>query len=214
VPCERRILSELTRPGMRALDVGCGATGRSARLLAALGLEAVACDVSLGNLAQLRRDPTCPRDLKLLAADLQRLPFRDAAFDVVLIAQAGLDYVWPAPCRRLALAEASRVLRPGGHLVFSSHNSLGMLLSPRGLKQKRYWRWRLAYLRSGAYARETFRDLDGIELWHALPAAVIRQASSSGPFALVCATNRGGWTRRLPLLTLFSRSPYYVFVRR
>ena len=81
-----------------------------------------------------------------------------------------------------------------------------MLLSPRGLKQGRYWRWRLAYLRSGSYANETFRDLDGIELSHALPAAVIRQAESSGPLALVCAINRGGWTRSLPLLTLF-RAP-------
>jgi SAM-dependent methyltransferase len=199
---------------MRALDVGCGASGRSARLLGALGLETVACDVSLENLAEFRRDPARPRGLALLAADLQRLPFRDGVFDVLLIAQAGLDYVWPEPCRRLALAEASRVLRRGGHLVFSSHNSLGMLLSPRGLKQKRYWRWRLAYLWSGAYSRETFRDLDGIELSHALPAAVIRQAKGDGRLALAYATNRGGWTRRLPLLTLFSRSPYYVFVRR
>ncbi|HYJ79524.1 MAG TPA: class I SAM-dependent methyltransferase [Longimicrobiaceae bacterium] len=49
----------------------------------------------------------------LAAADVGALPLRSACFDTVVSASA-LHY-WPDP--RLALAEATRILRPGGRLL-------------------------------------------------------------------------------------------------
>ena len=48
-----------------------------------------------------------------MCADVQALPFRDAAFDAIKVTEL-LEHV---PVRAAALAECRRVLRPGGHLV-------------------------------------------------------------------------------------------------
>jgi len=49
-------------------------------------------------------------------ADAQSLPFRDAAFDVVVSAFGGIPFVADSAG---AMRECARVLRPGGRLVFS-----------------------------------------------------------------------------------------------
>lgn len=69
--------------GRRALDVGCG-TGRSSRLLRALGFEVVAVDIAANMIARARElDPG--GDYRLLEdGDVGRLPAR--AFDLVLAA--------------------------------------------------------------------------------------------------------------------------------
>ena len=51
-------------------------------------------------------------------ADGERLPFRDASFDLVLCDHGALSFADP----HVAVPEAARVLRPGGRLVFN-HSS-------------------------------------------------------------------------------------------
>ena len=65
------------RPGARALDVATGG-GHTALALREAGCEAVASDATLPMLRGL-----ADAGLPLVAADAQRLPFRDGAFDVV-----------------------------------------------------------------------------------------------------------------------------------
>jgi ubiquinone/menaquinone biosynthesis C-methylase UbiE len=213
IPCESAILAGLIRPGMSALDVGCGATGRSALLLHSLGLEVYACDVNTESVQELRGRLDDRHDIRLLAADAQALPFRPDAFDLVVVAMSGLDYLSPARSRIAALAEMERLLRPGGHLVFSSLNTVGVLLSPRGLSSRRYWRWRLRYLLKGVFARERLLDIDGIDMAHALPASVIAQVTRNTGLEFLYATNYTALTKNLLLLTCFSASPYYVFAK-
>jgi demethylmenaquinone methyltransferase/2-methoxy-6-polyprenyl-1,4-benzoquinol methylase len=97
------------RPGQRVLDLAAG-TGSSSLPFAAAGAHVVACDFSLGMLTVGRNHhPTLP----FVAGDALRLPFADGAFDAVTIS-FGLRNVADPDA---ALAEMSRVTKPGGRLV-------------------------------------------------------------------------------------------------
>jgi SAM-dependent methyltransferase len=99
-------------PRPRLLDLGAG-TGRIGARFVAAGDDYVGVDLSFGMLqAFARRDggasPPC-----LVRSDAQRLPFRDAAFDVVLLIQVfGGMSGW-----REVVAEGRRVLRRTGAIV-------------------------------------------------------------------------------------------------
>ncbi|MBB6174129.1 SAM-dependent methyltransferase [Nocardiopsis mwathae] len=103
--------------GARVLEVGCGA-GQCARWLRGQGAaEVVGIDVSYRQLQHARRiDEQTGTPVAVAQADAQRLPFADAAFDVVCSSYGGFPFV---PDTAAAVAESARVLRPGGRLVFS-----------------------------------------------------------------------------------------------
>lgn len=99
------------RPGERVLDVGC-ATGRHVRVLTELGFPALGLDLSE---SLLRGVPVG----QAVAGDARRLPLRDGAVDVVLsLCQGGFGLAPAADAA--ALAEMSRVLRPGGKLALTA----------------------------------------------------------------------------------------------
>lgn len=96
-------------PGQRVLDLAAG-TGTSTVPMAETGARAVACDFSLGMLAEgRRRQPHLP----FVAGDATRLPFGDATFDAVTISFGLRNIVDPDA----GLREMLRVTRPGGRLV-------------------------------------------------------------------------------------------------
>ncbi len=102
------------RRATRLLDIGCG-TGGLLELVAPRVAEAVGVDASREMLA-LARTRLAERGIanaSVRQADLYRLPYADAAFDVATL-QMVLHY---AEDPAAALAEASRVLRPGGLLL-------------------------------------------------------------------------------------------------
>ena len=98
-------------PGSRLLDIGCG-TGLTLVLAARRGATPSGLDVSPGLLGIAReRLP----DADLRDGDMESLPFADASFDAV----TGVNAFQFAGDPRRALAEAARVLRPGGRVVAS-----------------------------------------------------------------------------------------------
>ncbi len=114
------------RPGERVLDVGCGPGLLAAELAAAIGPGGAVAgiDVSEDMLAladeQIARvaeaakaggEPIAPVGFRV--GEATELPFPDAGFDVVVVTQV---YEYVAEIGR-ALAEARRVLVPGGRLV-------------------------------------------------------------------------------------------------
>jgi ubiquinone/menaquinone biosynthesis C-methylase UbiE len=105
-------------PGEHVLDLACG-TGVAAREAAGrvgLGGSVAAVDVNPGMLAVARSLPVpAGAAIDWHEASALALPFPDAAFDVVLC-QLGLQFF---PDRPAALAEARRVLVPGGRLALS-----------------------------------------------------------------------------------------------
>lgn len=99
----------------RLLDLACG-TGFAAvgALHAALADQVHACDLSVEMLRRTRANAAATaREPHLLASDAERLPYADGAFEVI-VARGALHHV-PDPVA--LLAEARRVLAPGGTLV-------------------------------------------------------------------------------------------------
>lgn len=101
-------------PDERVLDVGCG-TGTFAKRLVdrTPAQHVVGVDISAGMLAEARRKVGPAPNARFVAARAEALPFEAGAFDVVVTASA-LHY---AERPEAAIAEAARVLRPGGRLV-------------------------------------------------------------------------------------------------
>src|SRR5262245_36678829 len=107
---EQNVIETLLR-GLRvkrALDVGTG-SGRYGPLLAATGASVVGVDFSMAMLAHNR---SCARRVR---GDARQLPFRRAAFDLVIAAlMIGDSDDLPRCLREMAAA-----LTPGGHLIYS-----------------------------------------------------------------------------------------------
>jgi len=103
-------LGDLT--GRCALDYGCG-HGMAAVVLARRGAAVTACDLSPGYLAEARaRARANDVTVNCVAADGERLPFSDRAFDAVW-GHAILHHLDVPTAAR----ELRRVLRPGGVAV-------------------------------------------------------------------------------------------------
>jgi SAM-dependent methyltransferase len=124
--------------GLDVVELGCGTAYVSA-WLARRGARPVGVDVTAAQLetaarCQERFGPAFP----LVQADAERVPLRDASFDLV-VSEYGAS-VWCDPQRWVA--EAARVLRPGGRLVFLTNSVLVTLCVPAedGFAQERLLR--------------------------------------------------------------------------
>jgi SAM-dependent methyltransferase len=107
-----------------ALDVGCG-EGRFCRMLKSHSVDVVGIDPTPALIAAART-----RDVRgtYLAARAERLPFRGAAFDLVVSYLSLIDI----PDVQAAIPEMARVLRPGGTLLIANLNSFNTACADLG----------------------------------------------------------------------------------
>jgi SAM-dependent methyltransferase len=104
------------QPGQKVLDVACG-TGVVAITAARAGAHVTALDLTPELLARARENAQIAGvTIDFHEGDVEKLPFRDGEFDVVL-SQYGHIF---APRPEVALAEMLRVLKPGGTIAFST----------------------------------------------------------------------------------------------
>lgn len=120
LPAERVIFAflEPELKDSRLLDIGIGG-GRTTSCLADAVGSYTGIDYLPEFVSQTRsRYPNC----KILCADATDMKvFGNEEFDLVFFSYNGLDSL-PHELRLKALKEMHRVLRPGGRLIFSSHN--------------------------------------------------------------------------------------------
>jgi SAM-dependent methyltransferase len=118
-----RYLERFVQPGDRVLDAGSG-PGRFTAELVRLGADAVALDLSPGQLEQLRaRLP----DVVAHTGDVTDLSrFADDSFDVTVCFGGPLSYVLDRA--EDALAELVRVTRGGGHVLVSVMSLTGAIV--------------------------------------------------------------------------------------
>ena len=95
--------------GLTVLDAGCG-SGRYLRALTDRGATAIGMDLSAAMLERARQSTA-----RLARADLRALPFDAMSIDLVVCGLALGDFAE----LELALTEIARVLRPGGHVIYS-----------------------------------------------------------------------------------------------
>jgi ubiquinone/menaquinone biosynthesis C-methylase UbiE len=106
----------LSRASGRTIDLGAG-TGVNRDLFPASVTELVMVEPSPHMLAKLRAKVAEGAGVKIVQASAQDLPFEDDSFDTAVFTLVLCTVPDPAA----ALAEAARVLKPGGKLLFVEH---------------------------------------------------------------------------------------------
>ncbi len=116
-PCAARLVKRArVRPQQRVLDVACG-TGVVSVTAARLGARVTGLDLTPALLERARENARIARvEIEWHEGDVEKLPFGDAAFDVV-VSQYGHIF---APRPEVAIGEMLRVLKPGGTIAFST----------------------------------------------------------------------------------------------
>ena len=120
--CAAHLLPHL-RPGMRLLDLGCGPGTISVGLADAVApgeLYGIDMEPSQVEMAGAAASAGGHANARFRTGDVANLPFDDAAFDVAHC-HALLNHV---PDTRAVLAEAKRVLKPGG--LFAARESVSL----------------------------------------------------------------------------------------
>src|ERR1700686_4505326 len=116
-PCAARLVKRAAvRSEQRVLDAACG-TGVVSVTAARLGARVTGLDLTPGLLERARENARIAGvEIEWHEGDVEKLPFGDAAFDVVL---SEFGHIF-APRPEVAIGEMLRVLKPGGTIAFST----------------------------------------------------------------------------------------------
>ena len=118
------LAAHLPLAGLRIIELGCGAAALARALVQRFaGSHVTGLEVDERQHAKNLAHPA--PGLDFVAGGSQAIPFADGRFDLALMLKS-LHHV-PRPLMGQALAEAARVLRPGGHLYISEPVYAGAL---------------------------------------------------------------------------------------
>jgi ubiquinone/menaquinone biosynthesis C-methylase UbiE len=125
-----RVVSPVDLAGGRVLEVGAG-RGGGASFLARYHRPArmTAVDFSAPAVEWCRRRHAAVSNLEFVVGDAESLPFPDASFDAVVNVESSHCY---GDVGRF-FAEAARVLRPGGHFLYTDFRTVADLAALEGL---------------------------------------------------------------------------------
>ncbi|MDO8493078.1 MAG: glycosyltransferase [bacterium] len=121
-PGEEYVIKKYMPKGSVVLDLGCGA-GRTTSYIYDNGAKVVGVDIAAPLIEEAKKK--FPRiDFRVM--DARHLDFKDASFDAVFFSFNGIDNLDSLEEREGALLEMKRVLKLGGHLIYTSHNGLAI----------------------------------------------------------------------------------------
>jgi ubiquinone/menaquinone biosynthesis C-methylase UbiE len=110
-----RTATQVDLGGKRVLEVGCGHGGGASYLMRTLHPAAyTGLDLNWAGIRFCRRAHKMP-GLEFKQGDAEKLPFPDESFDAVINVESSHCY----PHLSRFFAEVGRVLRPGGHFLYS-----------------------------------------------------------------------------------------------
>jgi ubiquinone/menaquinone biosynthesis C-methylase UbiE len=156
-------------------DLGCG-TGQMSEVLAPFVNQVVAVDGSAAMLQAARKRLQHHDNVELRRGDLEALPIDDARLDAAMLMLV-LHHL-PEPGR--ALADAARVLKPGGRVVV-----VDMLPHDR-----ENYRQQMGHVWLGFEEQEIQRLLADAGFTEIRTVAVAPDARSKGPALFVATGNR------------------------
>ncbi len=143
-------------PDSKVLDLGAGYGGAMRRLVEKTGCEAVCLNISetqnTYNLQKIRQAKLSDR-ITVRHGVFENVPAEDASVDVVWSQDAFLH----SDQRAKVIAEAFRVLKPGGHLIFTDPMQADDV--PEGVLQPVYDRLQLNSLGSMRFYREAAENV-------------------------------------------------------
>lgn len=145
-----RLLDKIEwRGDERVLDVGCGrglvlvGAAKRVRSGSAVGIDLWQKEDLSGNrpevpLQNAALEGVAPR-VSVQTADMRKIPFADASFDVI-VSRAAIHNLYSADDRVTAIREIARVLRPGGRALISDirhHGEYARTFAQSGCRQVR-----------------------------------------------------------------------------
>jgi SAM-dependent methyltransferase len=172
-------------PGQRALELGCG-TGVFLEQVARSGAELVGLDLSPDLLARAGERLAGLANVRLECGNAEQTPYEAASFDAVygssILHHLDLEH---------AVAEAHRILRPGGRIAFAEPNSVNpqvaVMFNVNALKpylgvspdEKAFSRFRAARaLRQAGFVEVSVRPFDFVH--PSSPRALVSSVAAAG----------------------------------
>ncbi len=134
-PNERYLFEKYFKKEDPILDLACGA-GRTTVRLHELGYSVKGVDLSapLIEIAK-KRFPA----ILFETGSYTDIKENSQSFGNILISHNGLDYAYPESERIKALSECARVIKKGGHFIFSAHNIKSLHFSPYYFSGRKLW---------------------------------------------------------------------------
>lgn len=140
---EKSLVEKYFSKRAELLNVACGA-GREALLLARHGMEVTASDWSPRMVAAAqRRAQEATLAIRFAVADLYNLPYREEAFDYLLLTNIAYSYIFPRRRRIRFLRQAHSVLKSGGIFIISFFSERGGSKTRPGLLESLFMKLRL-----------------------------------------------------------------------
>ena len=192
-PCEQLLFDAYLKPGMAILDLAVGG-GRTTAHLSAIASRYVGVDYASEMIASCRKKFPQLEFEVANAADLSK--FTSTSFDAVVMAFNGIDCVFPDESRLRTLGEINRVLKPGGVLIFSSHNPCSIWVRASWNPQRVRNVAEILARKDTVFFRPLLWCLTAVRVILARLQAVLRSL--------------GRAARRLPTRTFWQRQGYWI----